>query len=480
MSLSSAINTAQTIFNNTAAQTALVSKNIQNVSNADYSRRMAMLGTSGNGTQIVSIQRAQNDALMKQHSISISQASAQDALLTGLEAVKAALGGNGYETAPSNYLKSFRDSLQTFAATPGNASIAATTVSSASDLAKSLNKTSASVQDVRYEADKEIDASVKKLNGLLAEFEKANGAVQGATASGVDASDALDQRDKLLRQISEIVGISTVTRANNDTVIYTSDGTVLFENTARSVTFQATPGFSAATTGNAIYVDGVPLKAGKGADTTAEGKLSSLLQLRDETAPKFQSQLDEIARGLVTLFQENTTPATTALPGLFTWAGGTVPAAGVTVPGMAASLTINPLATTTPTLIRDGGFNGPGYKSNTTGNSGYTALLDGFVTSLGVDMAFDPATGLDGTSSILDFSASSIGWLEELRSNASTANDNKTALLSRTQDALSNVTGVSLDEELSQLLDLEQSYKASAKLVSTVDAMMTSLLQAVG
>ena len=479
MSLSSAINTAQTIFNNTAAQTALVSKNIQNVSNADYSRRMAMLGTSGNGAQIVSIQRAQNDALMKQHSLSISQASAQDALLTGLEAVKSALGGNGYETSPSNYLKSFRDSLQTYAATPGNTSIAATTVSSAADLAKSLNKTSAAVQEVRYDADKEIDASVKKLNGLLAEFEKANGAVQGATASGADASDALDQRDKLLRQISEIVGISTVTRANNDTVIYTSDGTVLFENTARSVTFQATPGFGATTAGNAIYVDGVALKAGKGADTSGEGKLASLLQLLDETAPKFQSQLDEIARGLVTLFQENTTPATTAKPGLFTWAGSTVPAAGAVVPGMAASLAINPQAAGNPTLIRDGGFNGPGYKSNTTGSSGYTALIDSFVTSLGTSMSFDPSTGLDGSSSILDFSASSIGWLEELRSGASTANDNKMAMLSRTQDALSNVTGVSLDEELSQLLDLEQSYKASAKLVSTVDAMMTALLQAV-
>jgi len=480
MSLSSAINTAQTIFNNTAAQTALVSKNIQNVNNADYSRRMAMLGTSGNGAQIVSIQRAQNDALMKQHSISISQSSAQDALLTGLEAVKAALGGNGYETSPANYLKSFRDSLQTLAAAPGNASIAATTVSSASDLAKSLNKTSTSVQDIRYDADKEIDASVKKLNGLLAEFEKANGAVQGATASGADASDALDQRDKLLRQISEIVGISTVTRANNDTVIFTSDGTVLFENTARSVTFQATPGFGATTTGNAIYVDGVALKAGKGADTSGEGKLASLIQLRDETAPKFQSQLDEIARGLVTLFQENTTPATTPKPGLFTWAGGTVPAAGVTVPGMAASLTINPLATSNPALVRDGGFNGPTYKSNTAGSSGYTALLDKFVTSLSTDIPFDPATGLDGSSSILDFSASSIGWLEDLRKTASTASDNKTAMLSRTQDALSNATGVSLDEELSQLLDLEQSYKASAKLVSTVDAMMAALLQAVG
>ena len=479
MSLSSAINTAQTIFNNTAAQTALVSKNISNVSNADYSRRMAMLGTSGNGAQIVSIQRAQNDALMRQHSISISQSSAQQALLTGLETIKAALGGNGYETSPSNYLKAFRDSLQTYASTPGNTSIAATTVSSAADLANSLSKTSASVQDVRYEADKEIDASVKALNGLLADFEKANAAVQSATASGTDASDALDQRDKLLRQISDIVGISTVTRANNDTVIYTSDGTVLFENTPRTVTFTATPGFGATTNGNAIYVDGVPLKPGTGANTSGEGKLASLVQLRDTTAPKFQEQLDEIARGLVTLFQENTTPATIARPGLFVWSGTTIPAAGTTVPGMAASLAVNPLAAGNPTFVRDGGFNGPAYKSNTAGSSGYTALLDGFVTSLASPMAFDPATELDGTSSILDFASSSIGWLEEQRSTASTASDNKTALLSRTGEALGNITGVSLDEELSQLLDLEQSYKASAKLVSTVDAMMAALLAAV-
>jgi flagellar hook-associated protein 1 FlgK len=479
MSLSSAINTAQTIFNNTAAQTALISKNISNVSNADYSRRMAMLGTSGNGAQIVSIQRAQNDALMRQHTISISQSSAQQTLLTGLETIKSALGGNGYETSPSNYLKLFRDSLQTFASTPGNTSIAATTVSSAADLAKSLSKTSASVQDVRYQADKEIDASVKTLNGLLADFENANAAVQSATASGTDASDALDQRDKLLRQISDIVGISTVTRANNDTVIYTSDGTVLFENTARSVTFTATPGFGATTAGNAIYVDGVPLKPGTGANTSGEGKLSSLLQLRDTTAPKFQEQLDEIARGLVTLFQEDTTPATGARPGLFVWSGTTVPAAGTIVPGMAASLAVNPLAAGNPTLVRDGGFNGPAYKSNTDDSSGYTALLDGFVTALGNPIAFDPGTELDGTSSILDFASSSIGWLEEQRSTASTASDNKTALLSRTGEALGNVTGVSLDEELSQLLDLEQSYKASAKLVSTVDAMMAALLAAV-
>ncbi|AUX75271.1 MULTISPECIES: flagellar hook-associated protein FlgK [Sinorhizobium] len=475
MSLSSAIAIAQSAFSTTASQTATVSKNVANASNADYSRRMAMLGTTADGAQIVSVYRAQNEALLKQNLTSISQSSAQSSLLSGLELLKSALGGNDYETAPSTYLSTFRNSLQTFASTPGNSTIAATVVADASDLANSITKTATAVQDLRLDTDKQIAEEVDNLNALLASFETANNAVKEATAAGTDASAALDDRDKLLKQISELVGISTVTRADNDTVIYTSDGTVLFETQARQVTFTATSAFDASTTGNAIFVDGASLSAGAGADTTAEGKLASLLQLRDDIAPTFQSQLDEMARGLVSLFQED------GAPGLFTWADGTVPADGTIEPGIAASLTVNAAAQTDPFLLRDGGFNGlvsnPG--GATDPNSGYTDLLDGFITAMDGDIDFDAAAGLDSTSSIMEFAASSIGWFEQIRSAASTADDNKTALLARTEEALGNVTGVSIDEELSLLLDLEQSYKASAKLISTVDAMMASLLEAV-
>ncbi|WP_081157905.1 flagellar hook-associated protein FlgK [Ensifer aridi] len=475
MSLSSAIAIAQSAFSTTALQTATVSKNVANAGNADYSRRMAMLGTTSGGAQIVSIYRAQNEALLKQNLVSISQSSAQSSLLSGLEILKSALGGNDYESSPSTYLSAFHGSLQTFASTPGNSTIAATVVSDAWDLANSINETAAAIQDLRLDTDKQIAEEVANLNALLAQFETANNAVKTATAAGTDATAALDDRDKILKQISELVGISTVTRANNDTVIYTSDGTVLFETMPRQVTFTPTAAYDATITGNAILVDGVPIAAGTGADTTAQGKLASLLQLRDDIAPTFQSQLDEMARGLVTLFEEG------GLPGLFTWSGGTVPAAGTVVPGIASTLSVNPAAKANPFLLRDGGFNGvvsnPGGAA--TPEAGFTDLLDGFITAMDADMAFDATTGLDGTSSIMEFGASSIGWFEQIRSGASTADDNKTALLARTQEALGNVTGVSIDEELSLLLDLEQSYKASAKLISTVDAMMASLLEAV-
>jgi len=471
MSLSAAINTAQSIFSNTGQQTAIVSKNIANSGNADYVRRLAMMGIDSEGSYYIKIQRAQNEALFKQNIASISGASAQTRLLDGLTQMQSVFGGNEYASSPSTYLAKFRSSLQTYAASPGNITIASSTIADAKDLAYSISTSATAVQNIRADADKEILEQVGTLNGYLTQFETVNNEIVGNLATGKDASDALDQRDKLLKQIAEIVGISTVTRSNMDTVIYSADGTVLFETLARKVTFTPSPNFDATVTGNPVYVDGVALKAGTGGNTTSEGTLASLVQIRDDIAPKMQSQLDEVARMLVTMFQEN------AGPGLFTWTGGTIPAAGTIEPGIAASLKVNPLAEADPTMLRDGGFNG--VVSNTSGSAGYTTLLDGFIVAMDTTQSFDINADLGGSASIMTYASSSIGWLEQLRKSASTSNDNKTAMLAQTQQALSNETGVSLDEELALMLDLEQSYKASAKLLSTVDEMLTTLLNTV-
>jgi len=49
-------------------------------------------------------------------------------------------------------------------------------------------------------------------------------------------------------------------------------------------------------------------------------------------------------------------------------------------------------------------------------------------------------------------------------------------LLNTATTALSNATGVNLDNEMSQMLDLENSYSATAKLISTIDTMFSTLL----
>ena len=485
MGLSSALNTASSIFSNTSSQMAVVSKNISNSGNADYSRRDSTLTTSINGSKLNPTARSE-DALLQRHNLTAqSELSAQNVVSGALDQLQGAMGGNGYATSPSTFISKLESSLQSFAASPGNTTLAQSVVSDAKDVANSLSQASAAVQNLRRESDENISQQVSTLRDLLNQFQTVNDAVKTGTASNRDVNDELDKRDQILGKISEIVGVQTVIRDNKDMAIYTSDGTTLFEAKPRDILFASQPGFDATTTGNAVYIDGVPLKAGTGGNTSAMGSLQANLQIRDTIAPKFQAQLDEISRGLVTQFSEKdqTGAGLPNLPGLFTWAGGTVPASGTVQPGISSSITVNPAVDVTQNgnaaLLRDGGINGASYVANTTGAAGYATLLQGYVTGITTKIPFDGTTDLNTSLSVADYASSSIGWLEEYRSQASDSKDTKKAAASTASQALLSVTGVSLDEELSKLLDLEQSYKASTKIVSTVNDMLQALMAAV-
>jgi flagellar hook-associated protein 1 FlgK len=139
MSLSSAISTAQTIFSNTGLQSAALSRNIANASNPDYSRRVGVTSIDSNGAQRMTIERTYDNGLVKQTMHSTADSAAQDILQQKLEGVRSLLGGNDYETAPSTYMKTLRDNLQAYATKPNESTLAATVISSASDVANSLN-----------------------------------------------------------------------------------------------------------------------------------------------------------------------------------------------------------------------------------------------------------------------------------------------------------------------------------------------------
>jgi flagellar hook-associated protein 1 FlgK len=480
MSLASALSTTKNILGNTSTQTAVLSTNVQNVSNSDYNRRTAKTATDAySGATTVAIERTENSALLKQTLTSIADDAGQQTLLAGLESLYSIMGGDEYSLAPSTALSDLRDALQNYAATPGDKTLASAAVNAAVDVANSLNTATSEVQSLRADADAQIAGSVDKLNQLLSEFEQANDAVKAAAAAGTDPNNAADTRESLLKQISEIVGISSVTRENNDVSIYTSGGITLFETTARTISYDAITGYDAGTEGNAVYIDGVELSAGQNSDTTAQGSLQALLQLRDEIYPTYQKQLDEISRGLVTMFSE-TDASSDPLPGLFTTKDGSVPDYDLDPPeiitGLGGLITVSQAAIDNPFALRDGAV--AGESANTENASGFSTLINQYVAGFETAMTFDPAAKIGDSATILDFSTDSIGWAEEYRSGATNASETTSAMLSRATEAYSNSTGVNLDEELILLLDVEQSYKAASKLLSTIDEMLAALLEA--
>lgn len=486
MTLSAALGIAQSSLGTVAAQSALISRNIANINDPGYSRKSANVVTAfGGGSAVASISRASDQALFVNLLRANSDASAQQALADGLDQLDRATTG---EQSPATLLGTFTNSLQQYAAAPSNASLAQSVLTGASGLATALNQVSASVQSVRTQADAAMAASVADINSLLSKFQEVNAAVVRATSSGADVTDSLDARDKLLSQLSQHIGLSTVTGPNGSVSIFTDSGVTLFQDTARTVSFTPTQPLTAGQTGGAVVIDGVPVTGDSAVMGLKAGKLVGLAQLRDVVTVTYQNQFDEVARGLVSSFAESdqSTPASQpTIPGLFTYSGAPAMPPIALNPGLAGDIRIaagvDPSQGGNLLLLRDGGIGDRGntaYTYNSTGAASYSGRLQQLVDGLSQAISFDPAAGADISDTLAGFAASSVGWLEGARQTASNKADYQNTVVSQSTTALSNVTGVNLDDQMSALLDLEHSYQASAKLMSTIDSMFNALLQA--
>ena len=486
MSLTTALSIAQSALRNTSRQTSIVSRNVSDASNPDYTRRIAVVTSTAPGARSIDIQRAASELLFKNNLGALSSLEGQRTLYDGTERLGLAVNGADNASSAATAIGALQQALQIYSASPSNRNLAENAVDAARQVVRTLNSGTDAIQSFRADMDSEIGSAVSELNDLLGQFKDANSDIVSGTRNGRDVSDSLDRRDALLKQISSIVGISTYTRSDNDMVIMTEDGATLFETIPRTVSFQPQTVYAAGTVGNSVYIDGIPLQGGAGGNTNSSGKLAGLVQLRDSVAGTMQSQLDEVARGLITAFAETDGSGGPLPPlaGIFTWPGApAIPAAGTIVDGLAGTITLNAAFDSSvggnPNLLRDGGANGVGYVHNSGGGASYADLLISYSEKLDQPIAFDAGAAIGTTQSVSSFSTNAISWFEGVRKDASSAAEGKEALATRTGEALSNATGVNVDMEMSLLLDLEHTYEASARLIKAVDDMLTSLLVAV-
>ena len=492
MSLSSALNVAQSSLTATSTQTSVLSRNVAGADDPHYNRKSGTLVTTyGGAVRIASISRAVDSVLFAAKLGATATTSAQQAVVDALDQLEATVDDPELDQSLAAKLGDLTNALQQYGVTPDDPLLAQNVLTKATELVRTLNEASGTVRTVRQQADADMALGVERVNSLLVEFEAANKAIVKGSQSGADVTDQLDTRDRILSQLSEEMGISVATRPNNDMVIYTDGGVTLFETVPRSVSMAPSFALGAGTSGNAVYVDGVPVTGPNAIMPLKSGQIYGSSIVRDEITVTYQSQLDEIARGLVEVFAESDqTGVGPDRAGLFTYGPppgpAAIPATGVMVAGLAGTIRVN--ANADPSQggdldrLRDGGISDPldpDYTYNGTGAAGFPDRIQGLLTALGTGRTFDPVTGADPTDTLVGFAGSSVGWLEAQRQTSTQTLGYETALLQRTTAALSNVTGVDINEEMTLMMELERSFNASSTLISTIDRMLEALLQAV-
>jgi flagellar hook-associated protein 1 FlgK len=471
-------------------QSSVISRNIAGASDAGYSRKIAVLDSfPGNGVYVAAIQRAASAGLFTNVLTAASASAKQSAIYDGLQQIAAAtVDDPELDQSPTAQLNALKKALHQYATAADNATLAQAAVSAAKDMATSLNQATRTVQSVREGADADMATSVANINRLLAQFDTVNTAVVKGTISGDDVTDYLDQRDTIIAKLSQEIGISVSIRPNGDAALYTDSGVVLYDKSARSVSFAPTNAYTPGTTGNAVYVDGVPVTGASSVMPLKSGKIAGLAELRDKATVTYQSQLDEIARGLIDAFKESdqSGAALPDVPGLFTYPGApAMPAAATVSVGLAGTIrvaaSVDPSSGGNPNLLRDGAISGnAAYNYNTTGNAGFSTRLQQLIDNMDAPRPFDAAAQGKPSGSVIDFASSSASWIENQRKTADDSAQYQNTLLDRSNTALSNVSGVNMDDEMSLMLQVERTYSASSKIISAVDDMLNSLLAAVG
>lgn len=489
MSLTNALLIASQSLGTISGQINVVSRNISNSGTEGSTKKTPIVTTGYNGgAEIKGFKRETNVAVFKSLLAANSSQAKSSRVINALDQIdlNLNLSDPAQSRAPAALISKLSDTLLSYSANPDDRTGAELALQAARNVVISLHENARLISDLRKEADDNIAKNVDTANNILDRIYLINRDIISSSYPSIDITDLMDQRDVLLKQLSEIIGIKTTTRPNQDIVIYVDNGATLLEISPRYVSFQKSTNLTPGAIGSAVYIDGVQATGAAAPIQLKSGTIAGDIEVRDNLTPVYQAQLDEIARTLVTAFAEydQSGSGNPPLPGLFTLINdGNIPFAQL-MSGLVDQIKINPLADPlqggNAILIRDGGISGNSlYKYNQNGFAGYTDRIVELAETVTQSQTYDPIAGSDTNGSLLTYSRASIGWIGAHKQNASRENTYSNAIFTQSSVLLSSITGVNIDEQMTQMLALENAFQASAKVIQTINSIYDSLFSAI-
>lgn len=471
MSLSLATGIAMGGLRNTQEQSVLTSRNLAGASTPGYVRKDAHLHTRLVGGKAIGVQvstsRAVDPYLQR-------QAREENSAFAGLSARSSALsnyvsvhGQPHEERSVAHRISELRIAFQRLGEFPESDGAQREVLRAAEGIVSSIRDMDAAALAMRNDAEAGVKESVAAINERLVRIQELNQHIGQASASGRDATDLLDERDRLADLISEDIGITTYVRGNNEMVILARGGASLLEGSAVKLT--VTP------VGTLMAGDVDITPGDDNPQGMVSGRLHGLLAVRNEIVPQLRHQADQLAAGLIATFEaaDGSLGAPPSDTGLFTDAGAALDPAATA--GLAGRIAVNDLVK--PSAGGDLWRLQSGIQATTPLGSADRTQIDSFLGAFDATVSFDPETGLSTSSSIEEWANSLVSAQQSKRVEAEAASEARGTSLETVRLARAAREGVSVDDELQKMMAIEQSYSASARVISVVGSMIDRLLE---
>lgn len=438
---------------------SVAGQNLANVNNPAYTRQRLLLqatssGTQGTGVNAAAIQRVHDTLLDRQIQGETSVSgfwsaqqkalqSAQTNLGEALNSSAAATGAAGSQSTLATDLTKLFNEFQNLAATPASLSQRGLVLSKAQNLAAQFNQTDGRLAELNGTLNDSVTADVAQAGELLQSVAHLNEQIRRAESGGNGSAN--DLRDLRQQKLETLAGLTNVETAEDpDGQVNVSIGGNLLVSgqqvLATLESYDAGGGQQMVRTGTGTTL------------TLTGGSLQGAIDARDGALATLRGGLDTLANTLA--IQVNTVHRAG-----FNLSGGT--GADFFTGNSAASLQVNAALVGDPALLQASG-------SATAPGNNQTALA---LASL----ANQPFTALGGQT----FAAGYARTVTSLGESLATANGNvedQQLMAGMLQRQRSSVSGVSIDEEMTDLVKYQKAFQASARIISTVDEMLSEVI----
>ncbi len=482
MSITGALSNAISGLNVASRSAELISSNLANALTEGYGRRTLAVSSQNVGVMggVVAhgTQRWSDPALIADRRGADAMHAHADLAASFFQNLENLVGIPGEAGSLANRLTEMESALVSAASRPDSTQRLGDLQHRAGQLAGTINRISEGIQDARRAADQSIMSQVETLNDALARVQEMNVQIAGTTIRGGDASSLVDQRQRVVDSINSIVPVREIPRENGQVALFTPGGAILLDGPAARFEFSTTNMIMPHMTVDNGLVAGLSIN-GQSIDMSndqgplAGGTLGASFQVRDESGVVAQGQIDAVARSLVERFQSPAVDPTLAVtdPGLFTDAGAAFDVTDTV--GLAGRMRLNDLVDPQQGgelwRLRDGlGAAAPGSVGDGT-------LLTAMGHALTTRNLQPPGPFEGGTYSASDIIAALSSDIGGARVRADSQLSFAAVHRSELQQQ-EHAAGVDSDVELQNLMLVEQSYAANARVIQVADEMMKTIL----
>lgn len=449
---------------------ALTANNVSNANTSGYTAKSATVstveyGTEFGGSTISAYNRSTDQALTLNLVESTTEGGYYSAQNSYMQQVQSILDSTSTNPALSEQMSQFVAAWKQYASEPESNIQKQNLITTGNNLAKTINNIATKVNQLTSQVTNDISTATTDLNNLLQQVSDINRKIQSSTTAGQQTVNLQDNRDQLVYQIAQYMDITIQNRDNGQIALYTPGGKMLVDGGIGAETFTFNGSTILDSSGNDVRtaLTGGSIEAQFSFTDTSASAASSTVPGVGVIA-KMNSQLSTLVTGLTSGLFDTAygTAVTASLAG--TQSGDTLVSHFFTASGSP----LDPATFQVNSSIVDGTSELP-----ETGASDIADSLTNATTYV--------ASGLTASNvSYEELTTAILSHFQQTANTVSNENDTVASQKSYYSETLTNRTGVNIDTELANLISYQNSYAAAAHIISTINQMLSNLMQVVG